>query len=126
MSLLGPQTSSAESCCNLNMHDRNLHGARRGDKESLENEEKTNKKTGGGEGVGAVGPPCCSPQGAQQNCEWAVMSVFSFLGGDSTCLLLCFISTDRQAGNNNQLLSPALLMIAYFLFPIKPEAPNRP
>lgn len=59
MSLLGPQTSSAKSCCNLNMHDCNLHGARRGDKESLENEEKTNKKTeGGGEGVGAVGQYC--------------------------------------------------------------------
>lgn len=56
MSLLGPQTSSAESCCNLNMHDRNLHGARRGDKESLENEEKTNKKTEGeGKGWGHWG-----------------------------------------------------------------------
>lgn len=63
MSLLGPQTSSAESCCNLNMHDRNLnmhdrnlHGSRRGDKESLENEEKTNKKTEGeGKGWGQWG-----------------------------------------------------------------------
>lgn len=60
MSLLGPQTSSAESCCNLNMHDCNLHDARRGDKESLENEEKTNKKTegGGGGGSGAILPNC--------------------------------------------------------------------
>lgn len=54
MSLLGPQTSAVISACMTV-----ICMVRGGGTESLENEEKTNKKTeGGGEGVGALGQYC--------------------------------------------------------------------